>query len=63
MPVVVKSADGEKTIPVDQRKAAEKGKSLGVFAFAAGETGWVEVRTDGTDGHVIADAVRIVAKE
>ncbi|QEL14967.1 FAD-dependent oxidoreductase [Limnoglobus roseus] len=63
VPVVVNSADGEKTVKVDQRKAAEKGKSLGVFRFAAGEAGWVEVRTDGTDGHVIADAVRFVAKE
>ena len=63
VPVVVHSADGEKTVTVDQRKAADKGRSLGTFTFAAGEAGWVEVRTTGTDGHVIADAVRFVAKE
>jgi len=36
--------------------------SLGTDRFAAGQTGWVEVRTDGTDGHVIADAVQWLPK-
>ena len=27
---------------------------------AAGDGGWVEVRNDGTNGHVIADAVQFV---
>lgn len=62
VPVVVNTADGEKTIKVDQRKAADKGRSLGTFTFAAGEGGWVEVRTDATDGYVIADAVRFLKK-
>jgi hypothetical protein len=63
VPVVVASADGEKTVTVNQRKPhADGGLSLGTFSFAAGDGGWVEVRTTGTDGHVIADAVRFVAK-
>ena len=61
VPVVVKSADGEKTVKVDQKKSfGEKGQSLGTFTFEAGESGHVEIRTEGTDGHVIADAVRFV---
>jgi FAD dependent oxidoreductase len=62
VPVVVKSADGEKTITVNQRKAhGDNGFSLGTYAFAKGDAGWVEIRTTDTDGHVIADAVRFVA--
>ncbi|MBL8866559.1 MAG: FAD-dependent oxidoreductase [Planctomycetia bacterium] len=64
VPVVVNSADGEKTITVNQRKAhGDNGFSLGTYAFAKGNAGWVEIRTTGTDGHVIADAVRFVAKK
>jgi hypothetical protein len=33
---------------------------LGRLSFEAGAGDWVEVRTDGTDGHVIADAVQFV---
>ncbi|MFO0925578.1 MAG: FAD-dependent oxidoreductase [Gemmataceae bacterium] len=59
--VVVSSQDGEKRLHVDQRKAFKgDGLLLGVFAFAAGDTGWVEVRNDGSRGHVIADAVQFV---
>lgn len=59
--VVVSSKEGEKQIRVDQRKAFKgDGLVLGVFAFEAGESGWVEVRNDGADGHVIADAVQFV---
>ncbi len=63
VPVAVKSADGEKTVTVNQRKAhGDSGYSLGAFTFEKGDAGWVEIRTAGTDGHVIADAVRFVAK-
>lgn len=61
VPVVVRSADGEKTVTVNMRKAAEGGAiRLGSFEFAAGEAGWGEVRTNGTDGCVIADAVQFL---
>ena len=62
--VVITSADGEKKILIDQRKTwpGLTGVNLGVFAFAAGEKGHVEIRNDGTDGHVVADAVQFVAE-
>jgi hypothetical protein len=62
VPVVVHSRDGDKTVTVNQRRPVkgERGLLLGVFAFDAGEAGWVEVRNDGADGHVIADAVQFV---
>jgi hypothetical protein len=57
--VVIKSADGEKSVRVNQKLShAGKGISLGVFAFDAGKAGHVEVRNDGADGYVIADAVQ-----
>jgi hypothetical protein len=60
--VVVQTADGEKTHRINQRlPSGEKGHSLGVFRFEAGETGFVELRTDGADGFVVADAVLWVA--
>jgi hypothetical protein len=58
-PVVVHSADGERTVKVNQRRAWKgRGVLLGTFRFAAGTAGWVEVGNAGTDGHVIADAVQ-----
>lgn len=63
-PVVVNSTDGEKTVTVNQKKPhGDNGFSLGTFPFAKGDAGWVEIRTTGTDGHVIADAVRFVEKK
>jgi hypothetical protein len=57
--IVVKSADGEKSVLVNQKQAHNgKGVSLGVFAFDAGKVGHVEVRNDGANGYVIADAVQ-----
>jgi len=57
--VVIHHADGEKMVRVNQKKLAAPamGFSLGVFPFAEGEEGWVEIRNDAADGHVIADAV------
>jgi hypothetical protein len=59
--VVIHSTAGEKRLTVDQRKALpEGGLLLGEFDFAAGQSGWVEIRNEGTKGHVIADAVQFV---
>ncbi len=54
--VVIHSEDGEKTVRVDQRRPAA---SLGTHRFAA-EGGWVEVRNEGADGYVVADAVQFI---
>lgn len=62
VPVVIHHAAGEKIVRINQRQAPTELHSvlLGLFEFAAGSTGWVEIRTDGTDGYVIADAVQFV---
>jgi FAD dependent oxidoreductase len=61
-PVVIHAADGERTVRVDQRQATPDGspRALGVFTFDAGDSGWVEIGNDATDGHVIVDAVQFV---
>jgi hypothetical protein len=50
-------------VRVNQRRPLKGGEGfpLGTFRFA-GEGGWVEVRNDGSDGHVIADAVQFLPK-
>ncbi|MDB5298081.1 MAG: hypothetical protein JWO31_4064 [Phycisphaerales bacterium] len=54
---------GTSRVTVDQRKAPPVDKmfvSLGTYEYAAGATATVEVRNDGTNGHVIVDAVQLV---
>jgi hypothetical protein len=64
-PVVVHSTAGERTLGVNQKQRPKDGQavSLGVFQFAAGEAGWVEIHNDGADGFVIADAVQFVPRD
>jgi len=60
--IVIKSADGEKSIRVNQKLVHDgKGFRLGVFSFDAGKTGYVEIRNDAANGYVIADAVQWLA--
>jgi hypothetical protein len=61
-PVVIHGTEAEQTVKVNQRLPLNDGQplKLGIFSFAAGETGWVEIRNDNTDGFVIADAVQFV---
>ena len=62
--VVIKSADGEKSVSVNQKSVHDaKGFRLGVFSFDAGKAGHVEIRNDGADGYVIADAVQWIPAE
>jgi hypothetical protein len=62
VPVKVVDRGGTHTVKVNQKTPPKDGKalSLGVFDFAAGEAGYVEVSNAGTTGHVIVDAVRWV---
>ena len=63
VPVTVFSADGEKLIRVDERTDPPiEGRfvSLGQFRFEQNGAGFVIVGTEGTKGHVTADAVQFV---
>ncbi len=65
-PVTVFSADGEKTIKVNQRETPPiDGRfiSLGVFRFELNGQGFVIVSNEGTQGHVIVDAVQFLPVE
>ncbi|MDB6137156.1 MAG: hypothetical protein JWO94_228 [Verrucomicrobiaceae bacterium] len=61
VPVTIHSADGDKKVLVNERKKGPvKGllQPVGTYRFEAGKTGWVEISNEGTDGHVIIDAVQ-----
>jgi hypothetical protein len=62
VPVVIQIVGEARLRKVNQRlKPGDKGRvSLGKFFFPAGNQSWVEIRTEGTDGHVIGDAVQWV---
>ncbi len=62
-PVTIKSADGDKTVLVNQEIAPKIDglfHSLGKFRFAAGGDGSVSISNKDTEGYVIVDAVRFV---
>lgn len=63
VPVVVRHADGDSKMIVNQKKAAKIDKlfqPLGTFCFDAGQPYSVTVSNAGTDGHVILDALQVV---
>ncbi|QDV52678.1 golvesin C-terminal-like domain-containing protein [Gimesia fumaroli] len=63
-PITIHHADGEKTIRINQQDIPEHQRlfrTLGVFHFNKGKSGWVKVSNKGTDGnYVIADAVQFL---
>ncbi|MGQ9651503.1 MAG: FAD-dependent oxidoreductase [Phycisphaerae bacterium] len=63
VPVIIHSAEGDKTVTLNQREAPVNPPFvlLGRYRFSSGSEGYVEIRNDGTDGHVIADAVQWVS--
>ena len=60
--VAVHSVEGDRSTRVDQRRPTKDGAPIvvGIFSFSEGEGGWVELRNEGVDGHVIADAVQFL---
>ena len=60
--VQIHALGNDHTVRVDQRRPIRGGAAivLGPYSFSVGEAGWVELRNDGADGHVIADAVAFV---
>lgn len=62
-PVTVFSADGETVLYIDQKKPPpieNRFVSLGQFRFEQNGQGFVLISNQGTDGHVIADAVQFL---
>ncbi len=63
-PVTIHFAGGEKTVRIDQQEIPKHKKlfrSMGVFRFEKGNSGWVRISNEGTDGkYVIADAVQFI---
>ena len=66
VPITVFSADGEKTVYVDEQKPPEiEGlfHVLGQFTFEKSGQGFVIISNEGTKGHVVADAVLFIPVE
>ncbi|MBL9135270.1 MAG: hypothetical protein JNK85_05355 [Verrucomicrobiales bacterium] len=61
LPVDIIHAAGTTTVTVNQRINGSQWVSLGTFTFNAGTAGRVRLRNAGTDGYVIADAVKLQA--
>jgi len=63
VPVTIESADGSKTVMVNERIEPSIDKafvSLGKFSFKASEPAVIVVKNDNTDGYVIIDAVQLL---
>ncbi|NUT22834.1 MAG: FAD-dependent oxidoreductase [Hamadaea sp.] len=58
VPVDILHSSGTTTVTIDQRSSGGVWVSVGSFRFAATGKEKVTIRTDGTDGVVVADAVR-----
>src|SRR5262245_12800666 len=63
VPVIVATAEGEKTFRINQRDKSPKDgfQSLGTFRFDKSAT--MTITNTGTDGYVILDAVQLVSAE
>lgn len=63
VPVVVKDADGEHALVVNQERPPEHNllfKSLGRFRFEKGSNGYVRISNKAANGYVIADAAQFL---
>jgi hypothetical protein len=65
-PVIIRHADGETTIRINQQQTPEHGKlfrSLGTFRFEKGRKGFIRISNDTEPGKVaIADAIQLLPK-
>jgi hypothetical protein len=63
VPVTIESAEGGKTVTVNQRQQPKVDKTyqpLGTYRFESGKQGSVTISNAGTDGHVIVDSVQFL---
>lgn len=58
--VDIRHNGGTRTVLVDMRSGGSRWKKLGRFPFTAGTGQFVRIRSDGADGAVLADAVKLV---
>ncbi len=63
VPIEITHSGGTTRLTVNQQTKGNAWNLLGTYAFSAGTKGGVLIRTDGTSGYVIADAVRFVPKQ
>lgn len=61
VPVDIVHADGTATVTVNQSANGGRWNLLGTYNFSAGTSGYLRIRTTGTTGYVIADAVKWVS--
>lgn len=62
VPVTIATAAGPVVVTVNEQNAGDW-VLLGTYAFNAGVSGTVTIGTTGTNGYVVADAVRFVAQD
>jgi hypothetical protein len=63
VPVQIQTADALSSLVLNERTAPDTDApfvSLGTFRFSAGTSGYLEISNAGTNGYVVADAVRFV---
>ncbi|GEP43617.1 FAD-dependent oxidoreductase [Brevifollis gellanilyticus] len=63
--IIIRGADGEKKVTQNQREAClEEGipRSLGVFAFAKGKKGTIEINNEGANGYVVVDGLQLLSE-
>lgn len=65
VPVLIRFADGERVVLVNQREkpASAPFLSLGTYHFPSGRQGCVEVSNRDTDGYVVVDAVQWIKQK
>ncbi|MFH1300776.1 MAG: FAD-dependent oxidoreductase [Planctomycetota bacterium] len=66
VPVTIQSADGEKTVTVNQRQPAlvkQIPVSLGVFRFESGKPASVTISNTDADGYVVVDGLQLLPKK
>jgi hypothetical protein len=63
VPVTIQSADGTKTVKLNQREESLQGdvpRALGVFRFEASSKASLEITNKDTDGYVVVDGVQFI---
>jgi hypothetical protein len=59
--VTVHHANGDDIVELNQKQPSAEGrKTLGIFDFADGDAGFVEIAADNADGVIVADAVQFL---